>query len=96
MAKEVSELRAELSQARSDLRQTSLEFKRRLEAYEFRLEGQIRRRPVRSILLTAGLGFVIGRASRHTAVLLALVSGLVAGYAIRDSASERSRRSATQ
>jgi hypothetical protein len=96
MTETVSELRTELRQARSDLRQTSLELRRRLETYEFSLQEYVRRRPMRSILLSAGLGFMVGHASRHTAVLLALLGGMAAGYAIADARSERARPIAVQ
>jgi hypothetical protein len=82
MAETVSELRHQLNQARADLQQTSNEIKRRLAYDEHHLERQVKENPVASILIGAGLGFVIGRASRHTAVLLALLTGTVIGYSL--------------
>ena len=82
MGETVSELRHELNEARADLRETSNEIKRRLIYDELRFERQIRENPGASIVIGAGLGFLIGRASRHTAVMLALVTGAVLGYSI--------------
>jgi hypothetical protein len=90
----MSELRAELRQARSDLRRTSLEFKRRLEleTYESRVQEHVGRRPMRSVMLAAGLGFMVGCASRHTAVLVSFLGGMAVGYGIAGSASGRTHR----
>ncbi len=82
MAEMVAELRQELKQARADFHQTSNEIKRRLAVDEFHLERQVKRNPAASILISAGLGFVIGHASRHTAVLLALLTGAALGYSL--------------
>jgi hypothetical protein len=90
MAETVSELRHELNQARADLQQTSSEIKRRLAYDELRLERQVKDNPVASVLIGAGLGFVIGRASRHTAVLLALLTGAAIGYSLASGASGQS------
>lgn len=77
-------LRQGLKEARADFQQTSQEIKRRLAADELLLEHRIRQNPVRSVLVGAGLGFLIGRASRHTAVMLALITGLAVGYSLAD------------
>lgn len=90
MAETVSELRHELNQARADLQQTSNEIKRRLAYDELRLERQVKDNPAASVLIGAGLGFLIGRASRHTAVLLALLAGAVIGYSLTGSPSGQS------
>lgn len=82
MAETVSELRQELNRARADLRDTSNEIKRRLVYDELRLERQVKENPGASLLIAAGLGFLIGGASRHTAVMLALLTGAVVGYSI--------------
>lgn len=82
MVETVSELRHELNQARADLQHTSNEIKRRLAHEELRLERQVKENPAASVLIGAGLGFVIGRASRHTAVLLALLTGAAIGYSL--------------
>jgi hypothetical protein len=82
MTEKVSELRQELRQARADLRQTSDEIRRRLTSDERRLARQVVHNSTASILIAAGLGFVIGRVSRHTAVLLALLTGAVVGYSL--------------
>lgn len=93
MAETVSELRHELNQARADLQQTSDEIKRRLAYDELRIERQVKENPVASLLIGAGLGFVIGRSSRHTAVLLALLSGAAIGYSL---ARRESRNGGTE
>ena len=76
------QLRRELDQARDDLRRTALEIRRRFEADQVRLESEVRENPMRSLVLAGALGFVLGRASRHTAVLLALLTGAAVGYSI--------------
>ncbi len=92
MGETVSELRQELKQARADLRQTSNEIKRRLAAGDLRLERQVERNPMGSILFSAGLGFMMGRASRHTAVLFALLTGAAVGYLLATRESPRDGR----
>ncbi|HVB78393.1 MAG TPA: hypothetical protein VNE82_00435 [Candidatus Binataceae bacterium] len=87
-----SELRRELKQARADLLQTSSEIKRRLTVDELHLEHQVKRNPAASILLSAGLGFMIGRASRHTAALLALLTGVAVGYSLARRESQPDRQ----
>jgi hypothetical protein len=88
----VSELRHELTQARADFRQTTDEIKRRLATDEPRLKREVEQSPMASILISAGLGFVIGRASRHTAVLLALLTGAAVGYTLASRESHRDVR----
>lgn len=84
MDETVSELQQQLKQARADFQQTSGEIKRRLAADELRLEHQIKQNPLTSVLVGVGAGFIIGRASRHMAVLLALLTGAMAGYSLAD------------
>lgn len=95
MTETVADLQMELNQARSDLRQTSREFRRRLEPYEFRLQDFVGRKPLKSVLLAAGLGFALGRASRHSAVVVALAGGMLAGFALAGSRTEKTNRSVT-
>jgi|GEM_PF-5621296 hypothetical protein len=75
-------LRRELDQARDDFRRTAFEIKRRFEADQVRLESEVRENPMRSLLIAGALGFVLGRASRHSAILLALLTGAAVGYSI--------------
>ncbi len=84
-----SDLLQELKQARADLRQTSSEIKRRLTTDELSLEHRVKQNPAAAILVSAGLGFTIAHASRHTAVFLALLTGAAVGYAIASHDSSR-------
>jgi hypothetical protein len=88
----VPELRKELKQARADFRQTSNEIRRRLAVDEVRLESRIRQSPMKSVAIGVGVGFLIGRASRHMAVLLALLTGAAVGFSL----AERPSRSEDQ
>ncbi len=76
------QLRRELDQARDDFRRTAFEIKRKFEADQVRIESEVRENPMRSLAIAGALGFVLGRASRHTAILLALLTGAAVGYSI--------------
>jgi hypothetical protein len=88
----MSDLEAELRQAQADLRRASQEFRQRLESCEFRLEDRIRHRPLTAAVVAAGLGFTIGRASQQTALLVAMLGGVVAGFALANSRKEFTNR----
>jgi hypothetical protein len=77
-----TQLREELDQARNDFRRTAEELRRNLEADHVRMEAEVRRNPVSSMVLAGALGFALGRASRHAAVVLALLTGAAVGYSI--------------
>ncbi len=87
-----SDLRQELSQARAEFQKTSNEIRRRLQTEEPSLERELKRNPAASILASAGLGFMIGHAARHTAVFLSLLTGAGIGYLVVRSESQRNGR----
>lgn len=76
------QLRKELDLAREDFRRTALEIKRKFQADQVRIESEVRENPIRSLAIAGALGFILGRASRHAAILLALLTGAAVGYSI--------------
>lgn len=77
-----TQLRKEVDQARDDFRRTALEIRHKFEGEQVRLEAEVRHNPLRSMAIAGAVGFVLGRASRHTAVMLALLAGAAVGYSL--------------
>lgn len=77
-----TQLREELDEARRDFRQTADEMRRDLSADRRRIEAEVRYNPIKSLAVAGALGFIVGRTSRHTAVLIAMLTGAAIGYAI--------------
>jgi hypothetical protein len=77
-----TQLRAELDQARSDFRRTAAELRRNLEAGQVGLDAEVSKNPLKSIAIAGALGFLLGRASRPAAMLIAMVAGVAVGYSV--------------
>jgi hypothetical protein len=77
-----TQLREELDQARNDFRRTADEIRRNLESSQLRLDADVRHNPLKSVALAGAVGFLLGRASRSTAVLIAMLAGAAVGYSI--------------
>jgi hypothetical protein len=77
-----TQLRVELDQARSDFRRTADELRRDLEVGQLGLDTELRRNPLTSVAVAGVLGFLLGRASRPAAVLMAMLTGTVVGYTL--------------
>jgi hypothetical protein len=82
MNRSTNELRAGLESARQDFHDTLEQARAKLES-ERQLASEIMRTPVIEILLSASLGFLVGRSSRATAPLVALIAGAGLGYVLR-------------
>jgi DUF883 C-terminal glycine zipper region len=77
-----TQLREELEQARSEFRRTADELRRTLEIGQLGLDSEVRQNPLKSVAIAGALGFLLGRASRPAAVLIAMVTGAAVGYSI--------------
>ena len=81
MNRSTGDLRAGLESARRDFHETLEQARAKLES-ERRLASAVIRTPVVEILLSASLGFLVGRSSRATAPLVALIAGAGLGYVL--------------
>jgi hypothetical protein len=77
-----TQLREELDQARSDFRRTADELRRDLEVGQLGLDAEVRLNPLKSLAIAGALGFLLGRASRPAAMLIAMLAGAAVGYSI--------------
>ncbi len=77
-----TQLREELDQARGDFRRTADELRRNLEAGQLGLDAEVSKNPLKSIAIAGALGFLLGRASRPAAMLIAMVAGVAVGYSV--------------
>jgi hypothetical protein len=77
-----NELRAGLETARRDFHDTLEEARAKLES-ERQLASKVMRTPVVEVLISASLGFLVGRSSRAPMPLLALIAGVGLGFVLR-------------
>jgi hypothetical protein len=82
MNRSTHELRVGLESARRDFRNTMEEARAKLGG-ERRLASEVMHSPGVEVLFGVGLGFLVGRSSRATAPLLALIAGVALGYVLR-------------
>jgi hypothetical protein len=77
-----AQLREELDQARGDFRRTADELRRDLEVGQLGLDTEVKHNPLASVAAAGALGFLLGRASRPAAVLIAMLTGAAVGYSL--------------